>query len=58
MRQARLDAQLGKITWEEADQQMEAQYEYFKTANNPDSLAQNPELKAWQSFSEPFWTIG
>jgi len=54
VRQARLDAQLGKITWEEADKQMEAQYEYFKTANNPDSVARNPELKAWQSFSEPF----
>lgn len=54
VRQARLDAQLGKIDWEEADRQMEDQYEYFRMAHNPDSVKLHPEMKAWQTFSEPF----
>lgn len=54
VRQARKDAETGKISWEEADRQMEGQYDYFKLANKPDSLARHPELKAWKTFSEPF----
>lgn len=54
VRQARLDAQFGKITWEQADQQMEEQYQYFREAHQADSLKLKPELKAWKTFSEPF----
>lgn len=54
VRQARLDAQLGKTDWAEADRQMEDQYEYFRMAHHPDSVKLHPEMKAWQSFSEPF----
>lgn len=53
VRQPRLDAQLGRITWEEADSLMEKQYDFFKKANNPDSLKVEPRLNAWKTFSEP-----
>ena len=53
VRQARFDAQAGRLTWEEADLQMEAEYEQFKAAQNPDSLLAYPQLKALKTFSEP-----
>ncbi len=55
VRQPRLDAELGRITWEKADSLMQQQYDFFKKANNPDSLKAEPRLKAWKTFSEPFY---
>ncbi|BDC99476.1 hypothetical protein [Persicobacter psychrovividus] len=55
IRQARLDAQLGKISWEKADTLMQLQYDYFKIAHNPDSLKAYPRLEGWKSFSEPLY---
>ncbi|MGV3631227.1 MAG: hypothetical protein ACO1O6_08475 [Bacteroidota bacterium] len=54
LRRARLDAQKGKISWEEADRIMEEQYAFYKTAFDPGSIAKDPGLLAWQTFSEPF----
>jgi len=55
IRTARLDAQLGKITWVEADSKMNKYYEVYTYANNSDSIKQNPNLKTLQSFSEPYY---
>ena len=55
VRQPRLDAQLGKISWAKADSLMQQQYDFFKKANNPDSLKADPRLKAWKTFSEPLY---
>ncbi|MEO0899921.1 MAG: hypothetical protein AAFY71_26140 [Bacteroidota bacterium] len=54
IRQARLDAQLGKISWEEADKVIEEQFEFFQAAHHPDSLQTKPEYLAWASFSEMY----
>jgi len=53
VRKARLDAQTNKMTWEEADSIMNSYYDFFKRANNPDSIRNEPRLKAWKTFSEP-----
>lgn len=55
VRQARLDAQTEKKTWEEADAEMENTYDFFRNAHNPDSLKAHPELRAWKSFSQPLY---
>ncbi len=55
VREPRLDAQLGLITWEEADSIINRQYDFFELANNTDSIAKYPQLRAWQSFSETFY---
>ncbi|MEM7367914.1 MAG: hypothetical protein AAF587_04890 [Bacteroidota bacterium] len=55
IRQARLDAQLGKISWEEADSMMNEQISFFQTAHHSDSVKKHPYLKAWKTFSEPFY---
>ncbi len=54
-RQARLDAQVGKISWEKADSMMNEQYAFFRQTNHTDSIKANPSLKAWKSFSETFY---
>ncbi|RMG25456.1 MAG: hypothetical protein D6730_10790 [Bacteroidetes bacterium] len=55
IRQARLDAQLGRISWEKADSIITGNYEFYKQANNEDSVRVNPGLKAWKTFSEPIY---
>ncbi|MCF8278276.1 MAG: hypothetical protein K9J17_16230 [Flavobacteriales bacterium] len=55
IREARLDAHLGKITWEEADSLMNDNYEFYKQVNNTDSLENNPSLLSWKTFSETFY---
>lgn len=55
VREARLEAQTGKISWEKADSIMNDHYAYFKMAQNPDSVKTDPSLKAWASFSEPMY---
>ncbi len=55
IRRARLNAQLGRITWEEADSTMNQLYEEYKVVYNADSVKQNPKMKNIQSFSKPFY---
>jgi pimeloyl-ACP methyl ester carboxylesterase len=55
IREARLDAQLGKISWEKADSLTNDNYEFYKQVNNNDSILTNPSLKSWKTFSEPFY---
>jgi len=55
IRTARLNAHLGKITWEEADSTMNGYYDEYKYTNEPDSLNQNPHLKTLKSFSKPYY---
>ena len=55
IREARLDAQLGKISWEKADSIMNDNYEFYEEVNTMDSMITNPGYKAWQSFSETFY---
>lgn len=52
IRQARLDAQLGKITWEEADSIMNAQYDFFEQVQTDESQAHH---KAWKTFNETYY---
>lgn len=51
VRRIRKDAENKVITWEEAEQQIEQQYELYREANNPESTS--PDLIAWKTFSEP-----
>mgnify|MGYP000619195700 CR=1 FL=1 len=55
IRTARLDAHLGKISWEEADSTMNSYYDIYRSAHTKDSIAQNPYLKSLHSFSELFY---
>lgn len=55
IRQARLDAQLGKISWEQADSIMNESYDFYRKAMIEDSVKVEPSLKAWKTFSEPFY---
>ena len=55
IREARLDAQLGKISWEKADSTINENYLLYEKANNIDSVKVNPGLKAWKSFSETYY---
>ena len=55
VREARLDAQLGKISWAKADSLMNDNYEFYKQVNNEDSIQSNPSLKAWKTFSETYY---
>lgn len=47
----RKQAQHGEITWEQADSLQQAQYDFYNEILNDDSLAVNPELKSWRTFS-------
>ena len=53
IRTTRLNAQLGRITWEEADSTMNTYYDIYKQINNQDSLIQNHYVKTLKSFSKP-----
>ena len=55
VRTARLDAQMGKISWKEADSLINQQYAFYEKVNNADSIKTNPEFKAWQSFNETYY---
>jgi pimeloyl-ACP methyl ester carboxylesterase len=55
VRQARLDAQLGKITWAEADSIMNDQYAFYRSVHDTDAKSSNPSFKAWHTFSETFY---
>lgn len=55
IRQARLDVQMGKKDWEDANQLMEETYNFFRLVHTEDSLENHPEFLAWRSFSYPFY---
>jgi pimeloyl-ACP methyl ester carboxylesterase len=55
VREARLNAQLGKISWGKADSLMNETYEFYHQIHNEDSLKINPNLKAWKSFNETYY---
>jgi len=55
VRVARLNAQLGNITWTEADSIINTQYDFYRQVQNKDSIEANPHLKAWKTFSEPLY---
>jgi len=53
IRQARKDAEQGKISWEEAITQMEGYYALYSNSNSIQKQQSDPSLIAWQSFSTP-----
>lgn len=54
IRQARKDAESGKISWEEADRRMQEEVAQYERANDPSELENDPGLLAWKTFSLPF----
>lgn len=46
----RKQAQNGEITWEKADSLQHAEYAFYETVLNDDSVAENPALRSWRSF--------
>jgi pimeloyl-ACP methyl ester carboxylesterase len=55
IREARLNAQLGNITWNQADSLMNSYYDFYAQINNEDSIKSDPSLKAWKSFTETYY---
>lgn len=55
IREARLNAQLGKTSWEKADSLINEQYVFYEKVNNEDSIKANPNLKAWKTFNETYY---
>jgi len=55
VRQARLDAQLGKITWEKADSLMNDLYASYKELDDIEFQKEVPSWKAAKTFSETFY---
>ncbi|HIP32899.1 MAG TPA: hypothetical protein EYG86_09065 [Crocinitomicaceae bacterium] len=53
IRQERKDAEIGKKTWEEAEEGIAYWEQLWSDANNEDSVKSNPNLIAWKSFSQP-----
>lgn len=53
IREYRKEAEKKEISWEEADKEIENQYQFYQDANNPEKVKLNPSLIAWKSFSEP-----
>lgn len=55
VREARLNAQLGNITWIEADSIMNSKYDFYRQVQNRDSIELNPHFKAWKTFNETYY---
>lgn len=55
VREARLNAQMGLISWERADSIMNDNYAFYNEINNEDSIAANPSLIAWKTFTETYY---
>ncbi len=47
----RKNAELGRISWEEADSLQQQEYAFYREIRNKDSLASSASLRSWQSFS-------
>lgn len=52
IRKARKNAELGLISWEEADSIQKEEFEFYKMIQNPDSVSSHPSLVSWKSFSK------
>ncbi|MFT5823003.1 MAG: pimeloyl-ACP methyl ester carboxylesterase [Crocinitomix sp.] len=55
VREARLNAQLGTISWARADSLINDNYAFYNQINNKDSISANPSLKAWKTFTETYY---
>lgn len=53
IRKHRKEAETKKITWQEADEKINEEYEMLKDTYNNDSIKKNPSLLSWKSFSRP-----
>lgn len=53
IRDYRKQAEQNRISWKEADENIEKEYQTFRDAYNPKKVAANPNLIAWKSFSVP-----
>ncbi|WP_313533151.1 hypothetical protein [Sphingobacterium athyrii] len=53
VRNYRKQAERKEISWEEANKQIEKQYQFYRDANDPKKISKYPFLLAWKSFSEP-----
>lgn len=53
IRRIRKDAESGKISWAQADKDIEKQYEFYQAVNDPEKVRKNTSLISWKSFSEP-----
>lgn len=53
IRQARKNAESGKITWEEAENEIQKWYNFYESTNNTQLVEENPYLIPWKSFSKP-----
>lgn len=53
IRQARKDAENGKITWEKADSIAQNNLAFYKRVQNEELLEERPQYIAWNSFSKP-----
>lgn len=54
IRQARKDAASKRISWEEAEEQINETYDFYREIYSKEQLNSKPELIPWKSFSEPF----
>ncbi|MCC6414066.1 MAG: hypothetical protein IT270_20625, partial [Saprospiraceae bacterium] len=52
VRKARKDVEQGKISWAQADQEMESNYNYYREIFNTPA-EDDPSVKTWKSFSTP-----
>ncbi len=55
IRQARVDAEHGKISWRTADSLMNEYYKMYKTSADQNATTNNFSLRSWNSFSETFY---
>ena len=53
IREARYNAQMGKITWEQADARMKYWVSFFEKVYACKDLEKEPIYKSWKSFSKP-----
>ncbi len=53
IRENRKKAERKEISWKEATNNTEKQYQFYRDANDLEKVRTNPELLAWKSFSEP-----
>lgn len=53
LREFRVQAEKGEITWEEADSLQANYYDFYRQNRNDDSLKVNPYMTSWRSFSTP-----
>ncbi len=53
IRHYRKQAENNEISWEDAEKEIEKEYQTMRDANDSEKLKTSPNLIAWKSFSEP-----